>query len=79
MGIHVVVQREAELHELVLALRASRGLAGLLHGGQQQRDEHRDDRDHDQEFDQREATRTAKTTIDLLHIWSAEIHHRFPF
>ena len=51
----VVVQPQADLLEVVGALDAARGLAGRLHGGQQQGDQHRDDGDDDQQLDQREA------------------------
>jgi len=50
--IVVVVQGNAELPHVVLALRAACGLAGLLHGREQQCDEDRDDRNHDQQLDQ---------------------------
>ena len=44
----VVVDAQADLLEIVDALGAACGLAGRLHGGQQQGDQHRDDRDDDQ-------------------------------
>jgi len=47
-AVVVRVRRQAELLEVVLALGAVGGLAHLLHGGQQQADQHRDDGDHDQ-------------------------------
>jgi hypothetical protein len=49
------VQGQAELLEVVLALGAGGGLAHLLHGGQEQADQHREDGDHHQQLDQREA------------------------
>jgi hypothetical protein len=60
--IVVIVHRQPELLQVVLALRPARGLAGLLHGGKQQRDQDRDDRDHDEQFDQRERTRSGSVT-----------------
>ena len=56
----VVVHRQAELLEVVDALRPPRRLAGRLHGGQQQGDQDGDDRDHHQQLDQRE-TRTPRS------------------
>jgi hypothetical protein len=53
-GIVVVVQREADLFEVVLALRAPCGFPRLLHGRQQQRDQDRNDRDDDEQFDESE-------------------------
>ena len=50
----VVVQGEADLLQVVLALHAGGGLADLLDGGQQQADQDGDDGDHDQQFDERE-------------------------
>ena len=51
----VVVDGQADLLEVVDALRPPGRLAGRLHGGQQQGDQDRDDRDHHQELDEREA------------------------
>jgi hypothetical protein len=39
---------------MILALHAARGLAGRLHGRQQQRDEHADDGDDDEQLHERE-------------------------
>jgi hypothetical protein len=50
----VVVQREADLLDVVGALRAPRRLPRRLDGGQQQGDQDNDDRDHHQQLDQRE-------------------------
>ena len=47
--------RQAQLLEVVDALRTAGRLAGGLDGGQQQGDQDRDDRDHDQKLDQRES------------------------
>src|SRR5262249_52470564 len=48
------VRRQGDLFEVVGALRAVRGLAGLLHGGGGQADQRRDDRDHHQQLDEGE-------------------------
>jgi len=48
------VDGQAELLEVVLALRPLGGLADLLDGGQEQADQHRDDRYDHQQLDQRE-------------------------
>ena len=55
VGLLVLVQADADLLEVVLAVRRGRGLADLLDGGQQQADQHGDDGDHHQQLDQREA------------------------
>ena len=39
----VVVQREPDLFEVILALGSSGGFPGLLHGGQQECNQHRND------------------------------------
>jgi hypothetical protein len=49
------VASDAQLLEVIAALRACGGFADLLDGGQQQADQDRDDGDDHQEFDQREA------------------------
>ena len=49
------MQAQRDLAQVALALRPTRGLAGLLHGRQQQRDQQRNDRNHDQQLDQRKA------------------------
>lgn len=46
VGAVIVVQRQPDLLEVVLALRAASGLARHLHRWQQQRDQHGNDRDH---------------------------------
>ena len=48
VDVVVVVDRQAKLLEIVGALDPPGGLAGRLHGGQQQRDQYGDDRDHHQ-------------------------------
>ena len=52
----VRLHRDADLLEVVLALRRPAGLAGHLDGGEQQGDQHRDDGDDDQQLDQREGS-----------------------
>ena len=59
LDVVAVVHRQANLLEVVLALRAGRGLADFLDGGQQQADEDGDDRDDHQQFDEREPGSTA--------------------
>ena len=53
----VVLQGDADLHQVVLALSPPRRLAALLYGGQEQTDQDRDDRHHHQEFNQCETAR----------------------
>jgi hypothetical protein len=50
----MVVQREAELLQIVQALRATGRFSGRLHGRQQERHERADDGDDDQQLNQRE-------------------------
>jgi hypothetical protein len=54
VGIVIAVQRERQILEVVLALRAAGRFAGGLDGRQQQCDEDANDRDDDQELDERE-------------------------
>ena len=56
MDVVIVVQRQTDLLEVVLALRASSRLARLLHSRQQNRDQNRDNENHDQQFDEGEST-----------------------
>ena len=58
-GRVVVVDGQAELLEVVDALRPPGRLARRLDGGQQQGDQDRDDRDHHQQLDQREGSSRA--------------------
>jgi hypothetical protein len=51
-GALEVVDREADLLHVVLALRPPGGFARLLDGRQEQRDQDRNDRDHDQQLDE---------------------------
>jgi hypothetical protein len=50
----VVVQRQSELMQVVLARCPPRRLPRLLHCGQEQRNQDRNDCDHDQQLNQRE-------------------------
>jgi hypothetical protein len=60
----VVVQRDADLVEVVAALRRARRLTGALHGRQEQADERADDRDHGEQFDEREARRSPPSLVN---------------
>ena len=51
----VVVKGDADLFEVIFALGASGGFAGLLDGGQEESDEDRDDGDDNEEFDESKA------------------------
>ncbi len=52
----VVVQRQANLLEVIPALKSPGGFPGRLHRGEQERDQDTDDGDHHQQFDQGERT-----------------------
>jgi len=52
----VLVQRQCDLFEIVLALRPPSRLARVLHSRQQERNENRNNGDHDKQFDEREST-----------------------
>ena len=56
MGIVVVVEGQADLLVVVATLRASRGFAGLLDGGEEQGHEDRDNGDHDEQLNERETS-----------------------
>ena len=60
---NVVVDRQADLLEIVGAGNAPGGLARSLDRGKKQRNENRNDGDHDQQFDQ--GKRTARAHIGL--------------
>jgi hypothetical protein len=66
VGRGVIVNRDANLLEVVAALQTCGGLADLLDGGEQQADQDRDDRDDDQQLDQRETT--LDTGQELEHV-----------
>src|SRR5262249_61544031 len=51
----VVVKRQADLLEVILALSSRGGLANSLNGRYEQAHEDRNDRDHDEQLDQSEA------------------------
>ena len=51
----VIRERDADLFEVIHALRAPRRLARLLNRGKEQTDQDPDHRDHDQNLDQRES------------------------
>jgi hypothetical protein len=68
VGRVVVVQSQADLFEVVNALRSPGGFAGRLHGGQQQGDQDRNYRDDDEQFDQGE-TMTSHGRILLDVMW----------
>ena len=56
MHVVIVVQRQAHLLEIVLALRPTGGLTGLLDRRKEQGDQYRDNRDDNQKLNQRKAT-----------------------
>ncbi len=56
VGVVILVQRQADLLEVVDALAACGGLAHLLYRRQQEADQHADDGDYYQELDERECT-----------------------
>ena len=58
----MVQETQADLFEIVPALRLPGRLAGRLHRRQQQRDQDADDRNHDQQFHQRK-TVSGKTLV----------------
>jgi hypothetical protein len=51
--VQMAVHGQADLLEIVAALRPPGRFAGGLHGRQQQTNQDADDRDHDQQLDQR--------------------------
>ena len=53
MRVGVVMHAQADLLQIVRALRAPGRFAGRLHGRQQQRHQHADDGDHHQQLDER--------------------------
>ena len=52
-GRRVILESDAELFEIVQALRPPRRFTGALNGRQQKRDQHADNRDDDEQFDER--------------------------
>ena len=71
VDVGVVHGRQAELLEVVDALRPPGGLARRLDGGQEQCDQDGDDRDDDQELDQRKAAALHRVTPygGTLPVW----------
>ena len=63
----VVVQRKANLFEMIAALGAASSFAGLLHGREQQRDEHGDNGNHHKEFDEGETDATGGGGLAAKH------------
>jgi hypothetical protein len=61
VGTLEIMQGQTDLFQMVDALRPPSRLAGGLHRGQQQRDQHTDNRNHDQQLDQRKASRPSTT------------------
>jgi len=57
------VRRQGDLLQVVLAARAGRRLAHLLHRRQKEADQDRDNRDHDQQLNERETTSSAHQTV----------------
>lgn len=62
----VVVDRQANLLEIVAAAHASGCLACGLYGGEQQAHQYADDRDHDKEFHQREPSSPFSVPLHLM-------------
>jgi hypothetical protein len=70
----VIVQRYADLFEIVFALGSPGRLAGLLHCRQQQRNQNGDDGNDDQKFNQRESTTVPHdASFRQVHSASGEI------
>lgn len=63
VDIVIVVERQPELLQIVLALRPAGGLACLLNGGEEQGDQDGDDCNHHQELDQCKATTSWKKPV----------------
>jgi len=57
VAVVMVVESQSDLLEVVDALHPPRGLAGGLHGRQEQGDQDANDRDHHEQLDQRETMR----------------------
>ena len=63
----VVVQAQSQLFQVVLALCPAGRFAGLLDGGEQQRDQDGDDRDDHQQLNQCKANSTGGDFWDIGH------------
>ncbi len=58
VDVVIVVEGQAQLLEVVLALGSPGGLAGLLHSGKQQRNQNGNNGNDNQQFNQRKAPTT---------------------
>src|SRR5207248_2571273 len=67
---------QAELLEMVAALRAASRFAGHLHRRQQQRDEDADDRDHHEQLHQGKSR--ASETVRIVHSTCSQMKDRPP-
>ncbi len=67
------MQGQADLLQVVDALRPPGRLAGGLDGGQEQGDQDGDDRDDDQQLDQREAARRSRAGREPSRSWGAPL------
>src|SRR5262249_15406634 len=76
VDVRVVHDGEADLLEVVDAMRAACGLARRLHGRQQQGDQDGDDRDDDEELDQGETATTGTIHGRLTPVRTWEIGDR---
>ena len=56
MGVEVVMKRESDLFEIVLALRSAGSFASLLYSREQQGDEDGNNGDYDEKLNQGEAS-----------------------
>src|SRR5262249_38154764 len=65
IGAVVVVSREGESFQAVLALQARRGFANLLDCGQKQTNQDRDNGAHTQQFSQRKCTARGPNHVSL--------------
>src|SRR5262249_19134168 len=72
VGGLVVVDRQADLFEVVLAAHAGGGLADLLDGGQEQADEDGGNRNHRQQLDQREGVAGAQACAGHWNLLGSE-------
>ena len=73
-----VVRRQADLLEIVRALRAAGRFAGRLDRRQQERDQDADDRDHDQQLDERERLASATDVLPIAAMYPPLLFRRRP-
>src|SRR5205085_4691855 len=59
-----IVQRQAKLLDLVLALRPASCFPGRLHGWEQEGDENTDDGNDDEQFDERKSRRANASSVE---------------